>query len=220
MSDSPVQSGTDVGRPPRQPTALRVEAWAGEARVNLIRIVAVVAFYLRHLVQLRFDPATAGGHYHTVVTAITIAWVVVIAVVHVLLVRRVAAEWIKYAALGADLILVTTIGMAAANPRSSLLALYFVVIATAPLRMSLGLVWTATLGAWAGYAAVLMWFAWHVIGWERYYSTPGLRVPRAEEAAWLLAMGVAGLLAGQVVRQGRRLAGGYPVEFASDQEGD
>jgi hypothetical protein len=119
-----------------------------------------------------------------------------------------------------DLVGVTLVGIAAGGPRSSLVALYFVVIASAPLRLSLGLVWAATVGAWGGYAALLMYYAWVVVGWERYYATPGLRIARTEEAAWVLAMGVAGLMAGQVVRQARRLAAGYPVSVVGGGEGD
>ena len=44
--------------------ARRLEAWAGEVRVNLIRLVAVLAFYGHHLVNIfviRDDPSLQGA---------------------------------------------------------------------------------------------------------------------------------------------------------------
>jgi hypothetical protein len=38
-----------------------------------------------------------------------------------------------------------------------------------------------------------------------YYATPTLQIPRSHEIIVLLTMGVTGLLAGQVVRQARRM---------------
>jgi TRAP-type C4-dicarboxylate transport system permease small subunit len=69
----------------------------------------------------------------------------------------------------------------------------------------------ATAAAIFGYLCVLAHYAWRVVGWQKYYATPELRIPRAEEAVYVLAMLVCGLLAGQAVRQARRLAAGYSV---------
>src|SRR2546423_945713 len=37
----------------------RVEAWAGEMRVNVIRILAIAIFYGRHLIELMLSPKDA-----------------------------------------------------------------------------------------------------------------------------------------------------------------
>jgi hypothetical protein len=46
-----------------------------------------------------------------------------------------------------------------------------------------------------------------------------LRIPRSHEAIWILSLGVAGLLAGQVVRQMRRVCIGYPVAMGQETKG-
>src|SRR4051812_33964521 len=64
---APIFKG-DIPRSPREPAmnedrwddARRLEAWAGEVRVNLVRVAALVAFYGYHLLNvyaLSDDPA-------------------------------------------------------------------------------------------------------------------------------------------------------------------
>ena len=52
----------------------RVEAWAGEIRVNLIRIAAIVLFYGRHLIEVMLAPkdSPVRGEYHLRVTAVVL----------------------------------------------------------------------------------------------------------------------------------------------------
>jgi hypothetical protein len=83
--------------------------------------------------------------------------------------------------------------------------LFFPVIVSAAVRLSLPLVWFATIGSVIGYLAVVAHYAWRVIGFDRYYATPELRIPRGDEAMFILALLVTGVFAGQVVRQARRL---------------
>jgi TRAP-type C4-dicarboxylate transport system permease small subunit len=99
--------------------------------------------------------------------------------------------------------------------RTPLVLLYFGLIASAPLRLSLRLVYTATAAAMLGYLFLLGYYAWHLVGFHKYYATPELRIPRSEEAIYLLAMLVCGLFAGQVVRQVRRMIVS-PVRVESD----
>ena len=51
--------------------ARRLEAWAGETRVNLIRSIALVVFYANHLlyVYVYGKDQAAGGSFHAAVTA-------------------------------------------------------------------------------------------------------------------------------------------------------
>src|SRR5947199_10874842 len=67
--------------------ARRVEAWAGELRVNLIRLIAIVVFYGRHLIEFFLAAADSPvrGRYHLRVTAVVIAWAAMAVVLHVLL---------------------------------------------------------------------------------------------------------------------------------------
>jgi hypothetical protein len=118
---------------------------------------------------------------------------------------------LKYASTLWDAAMIGLLCCIAGGPRSPLVLLLFPLIATAPLRMSLRLVWVATAAAMLAYLVVLGFYAWYRIGYAKYYATPELRIPRSEEAMYLLALLTSGLLAGQMVRQAKRLVGGYPV---------
>ena len=185
----------------------RVESWAGEVRVNLVRLIAIVLFYGRHLVMMFFagDQSPERGRYHLVVTAITLAWAALAVVLHIWLSRRHMPPWLKYAAVLIDALMMTLLCVAAGGPKSALVLLYFALIASAPLRLSLKLVYTATAAAMLGYLFLLGYYAWYVIGFHRYYATPELRIDRRTEAITLLALLVCGLFAGQVVRQMKRI---------------
>ena len=111
--------------------------------------------------------------------------------------------------------MVTTLCAIAGGPRTPLVVLFFAVIASAPLRLSLRLVYVTTIGAVLGYLFLLGYYAWYVIGWTKYYSTPDLRIPRSAEAIVVLALLTTGVFAGQVVRQARRMVERYPVSIPS-----
>src|SRR4051812_48618169 len=89
--------------------ATRVESWAGEIRVNLIRMIAIVIFYTRHLVELFLSPADSPirGRYHLAVTAIVVAWSLQAIVLHLRLSRRLYEPWVKYAAVILDALMIT-----------------------------------------------------------------------------------------------------------------
>src|SRR5947209_3607741 len=126
--------------------ARRLEAWAGEVRVNLLRTAALVAFYGYHLLNLCFfTPELRKEHdYNTAVTVIVIGWTAAILTLHFCLTRRVVPPVLKYVATFWDVSLVTALLMASPDgPRSALILLYFVIVAASALRLSLRLVlWT------------------------------------------------------------------------------
>jgi hypothetical protein len=194
-------------------TARRLESLAGEVRVNLIRLTALVAFYGHHLANVYFfpdDPAVRGA-YHARITVLVLAWALAVLVVHFCLANRWMPPSLKYVATAWDLLLITALLLVGSNPASMLAVLYFLVIAAAALRLSIPLVWAATLGAMAGYAFFL--------GYLRFaLELPAdQRLARPHQVVFLLALGGAGLLAGQLVRQCRRVARGYPVVVVEDQ---
>ncbi len=202
--------------------ARRLEAWAGEVRVNLIRTVALVLFYGNHLLNVYVygeDPA-ARGSFHAVVTAVVLAWAIGILVLHVCLGRRWVPALLKFVVTAWDLVLLTTLVLCSPEgPRSALILLYFVVIAAAPLRLSQPLIWFSTIGSMFCAVFVLGYYVFFRVGWNRYYDpAEGLRVPRVTEIIFLLALGTVGLLAGQMVRQARRLVQGYAVRVQGEKE--
>ncbi len=184
---------------PAWSAAQRLEGLAGEVRVNLIRLVALVAFYGHHLVNdFPID-------YHVVVTLLVLAWALAVLIIHYCLMRRWVPPALKYIVTAWDILLITTLLMVGGDGRSMLAVLYLLVIIAAPLRLSLLLVCTATLGAMVGYAFFLSYVRW------RLELPIEQRTPRPQQIVFLLSLGAAGLLAGQFVRQGRRLVNGPPV---------
>jgi hypothetical protein len=193
--------------------ARRLEGWASETRVNLLRLIALVAFYGHHLLTVYLfqdDPALTAA-YHTAVTGVVLAWAAAALALHLCLQRRWMPDWLKYAATGADLFLLTLLLCAGGEPRGVLASVYFLVIAAAALRLSFGLLYFATLGSMAGFLAVQAYARfWLELPAEQ-------RLSRPQQYVVLLALGVAGLLAGQFVRQARRLVAGYPVVSVSSE---
>ena len=73
MSTAPANSVGDAWADAR-----RLEGWAGEARVNLVRVAAILAFYAHHLLNVyvfRDDP-TVVGPFHVATTTLTVAWAI------------------------------------------------------------------------------------------------------------------------------------------------
>jgi len=201
--------------------AERIESWAGEVRVNLIRLVAILGFFGYHLINYyAVKDASVASAYHTAVTVLVLAWSSAVILLHIALTQRYDPAWLKYAATIWDAIMITSLlvlpgDLKTIGPRSPLVVLYFLLIAAAPLRLSLRLVYVATFTAMGGYLITLGHYAYVLVGYTRYYSDPAARISRTQEVVFLLALGAAGLLAGQVVRQMRRVMQGYPVSEAA-----
>lgn len=195
------------------PDAQRLESWAGELRVNMIRLLALLLFYGRHLIEywLAAPDAPVRGAYHTRITWLCMFWAGAAIVLHVRLLRRQVTPTLKYVAVLIDAVMITLLCMLAGGPKSPLILLYFLLIASASLRLSLHVVYLATACAIGGYLIMLANYAWREIGYARYYATPELRIPRSHEAIVVVALLVAGLFAGQMVRQARRLSERYAV---------
>jgi len=89
--------------------ARRLEAWAGEIRVNLIRAVALVLFYGNHLFNLYFyrdDPSLqgeTGATLHANITTIVLAWAIGIVALHAFLTRRWMPPALMYVSTAWDL---------------------------------------------------------------------------------------------------------------------
>ena len=200
--------------------SLRPEAWAGEIRVNLIRLAAIVLFYGRHLIEWFLAAANAPirGRYHLAVTGLVLLWTVLALLLHGWLSRRYFEPWMKYLAIAVDGLMITLLCILAGGPRTPLVLVYFGLIASSPLRLSIRAVYFATAVAMISYLILLGHYAWYQIGFRRYYATPELRLPRSEEIITLLAMLVCGLFAGQVVRQIRRIAATQMSSIDSSDE--
>jgi hypothetical protein len=193
-----------------------LESWAGEVRVNLFRLVALLLFYANHLVNYYWGTASAAvsPEYHTAVTFIAILWGISVMMLHHMLSQRWYPPALKYVVTAWDLILITAIVSLTGEPRTTLFVLYFLVIAAAPLRLSLGLVYAATLGGITGF----LFFLGYIRFWLQIPAEQ--RLSRVEQMIVILALGGTGLLAGQVIRQITRLLRGYPVVLADPVESE
>ena len=83
---------------------------------------------------------------------------------------------------------------------------YFLILTLAALRFSLELVWFSTAGAVAGYLFLL--------GYARWGPAPGMppqdqTVPRYHQLIFVLALVLAGVVLGQMVRRVRTRADSY-----------
>jgi hypothetical protein len=203
----------------------RWQAYDAEARANLLRIVAVGAFYLIHLwsyfssqgrlphfafLQLA-DAGEISKQFHVVVTLLAAAWAMLALGILLCLQQRIFPRWLPYFSTTCDVILLTSIICVAAGPRSVLVVGYFLILIVATLRLSLPLVWYAAAACAVSYLCVLGGAKWPAeFGLDRINTTIGdLRVPRYQQFIMLLSIVLAGVMLGQIVRRFRRLAEEY-----------
>lgn len=201
----------------------RWEAFEGEGRANLLRLIGIAVFYAVELVNyhglsLGFlqMPKVVDRTFHLSVTLLTVAWSMLC--LGVLLCRRkgVFPDWLQFLSTGGDLLLLTTILTLADGPRSPLVVVYFLVITLAALRFNLRLVWFATAGAVVCYAFLLGFSRWgSVPGWEKSDTT----VPRYHQVIVVLALGLTGVVLGQVIRRAS-CRGGMYVQSLEEVEGN
>lgn len=216
MSRTPSNIGFDAPPLSHAPTGPRcLEGWAGEVRLNLVRLAAVILFYAYHLanVYVSREEQELSGAFHVCVTALVMVWSVGAVVLWLYLSRRWVPPALKYIVTAWDTVLITTLLVLARDPRSPLVILFFLLIAAAPLRLSIRLVCTTTLLALGAYGFLLGHYAFYVVGYERYYGGPA-QIPRTQEVIFALGLVAAGILAGQVVRQARRLVDGQGARDA------
>lgn len=179
-----------------------IEAWAGEVRVNLIRLAALVMFYGYHVLNafVLSDDPTLRGRFHQTVSLVVFVWAAGAVLLHVVLARRIMRPAIPLTVIAWDIFMVTALLCVCENPQSMVVTGYFLIVASASLRFSLPPVYLSTAGSLMGYLVFL--------GHVRFVlQLPDeLRVLRTNQIVFGIALIVAGLLAGQSVRQARRFA--------------
>ena len=189
--------------------AQRWQEYEGEARANLLRIVAIGSFYVVQLVNYHLvyaaDPQQLP--FHQQATGVAVAWTMAALAVMLCLRRRIFPAALKYCSTACDLLLLTSLAALAKGALSPLVLAYFVIIAMSALRFSVGLVWFSTLGAMVGYYALVgrtdpTWFdADHVVEVSTQLIT-------------LLSLGLTGIIIGQVVRRVKAMAAEYAERLA------
>ena len=188
----------------RRQASTSIEAWAGEVRVNLIRLTALAMFYGYHVLNafVLSEDTTLRGRFHQTVSLVVFVWAAGAVLLHVALARRFMRPALPLIVIAWDIVMVTALLCVCENPGSMVATAYFLIIASASLRFSLPPVYLSTMGSLVGYLVFL--------GYVRFLlQVPDeLRVPRTNQIVFGIALIVAGLLAGQSVRQIRRIVGG------------
>jgi len=191
----------------------RWREFAGESRANLLRIIAVGAFYIVELLQFyvfaKGDPELLP--FHRQATAIAVAWTMVALAILLALQSRMFPAALKYASTACDIVLLTALAALSRGPLSPLVLAYFLIIALAALRFSVGLVWFSTIASMLGYLSLIgladkTWFdADHV-------------VPPATQLMTLLSLALTGVIIGQIVRQVKGMASEYAERLAAAEK--
>jgi hypothetical protein len=211
-----MSSNTTDSRPAEDRQWFIVGRWQefeGEGRTNLLRAVALAAFYAVELVNyhglnLGFVrmPSAVDRTFHLAMTLLTVAWAMLCICVFACRRNGIFPAWLKFLSAGCDLLLLTTVLNLAEGPKSPLVVVYFLIIATAGLRFSLPLVWFATAGSVAGYLFLAGFARWgEVPGWPR----PDVTVPRHHVVIVVIGLVLAGVVVGQIVRRVRGMAEEY-----------
>lgn len=192
----------------------RLEGWVGESRVNLIRLAAILLFYSHHLINVIFFPATLDlpANYHALVTLLVFSWALVVVLLHLCLSRRWNPPFLKYVVTLWDIVFITLILLLGQDTRSMLPVLFFLVIVAAALRLSLRLVYVASLAS----IAAFLFYLGHFRYWQQLPEEQMLERP--QQIIVILTLAATGFLAGQVVRQAQRLVQGYPVIVVEGKE--
>jgi hypothetical protein len=209
--------------PPHQDSAERqwfiVGRWQeveGEARANLLRIVAIGVFYAIELLAnsghapawLQLGP-TVNPQSHQVITAVAVAWTLLALGVHVLLREQIFPPSLKYITTASDVLLLTLMLMVAHGPRSAMVVGYFLIIVLSGLRFQLRLVWCATLGTMAAYLFLLGYAKWYAPAVAR----ADMHVPRYQQLIVLTALALTGVMLGQILRRVKSLAADYAARL-------
>jgi hypothetical protein len=203
--------------------AQRWQAYEAESRANLLRIVAIGVFYLVHLWSYFgsrgwlpnygfFQIAESGEiskQFHLLITLIAVAWAMLALGILLALQNRIFPRWLPYFSTGCDIVLLTGIVCLGGMARSPLIVGYFLILILATLRLSLSLVWFATFACAGAYMAVLGCAKWpEQFGFTKLLgeSATEVRVPRYHQLIVLVALVMAGVILGQIIRRVRRLA--------------
>jgi hypothetical protein len=194
----------------------RWQEYDAEARANLLRIIAIAAFYTIELVNyygLNLGviemPKIRDEPFHRAITALSVAWTMAGLGILLCLRRHVFPAWLKFVSTACDMLLLTAILTVADGPKSPMVVGYFLILAVATLRLNLQLVWFSTAGSLAGYVVLL--------GYAKWFTDRDLRVPRYQELISMLAIVLTGVILGQVVRRVRAMAEDYALRVGTSK---
>jgi hypothetical protein len=196
----------------------RLGEYDGEGRANLLRITGIALFYGIHLINyhglsLGFlelqREESIDRRLHEAVTALAVAWTAAAIAIQFCLRWKLVPPLFKFVTTGLDVVFLTSLLILADGPRSPMVIAYFLLIPLASLRFSLPLVRFAAAGAVLGYL--------FLCGYARWFTERDIRVPRYSQMIVVAALILTGVLLGQAVRRGRRMARDYAERRAEER---
>lgn len=181
------------------------ESWAGEIRVNYIRLVAIALFYGQHLLHLMLNRTESfDASYHLRATLLVLTWGLLVILVYAIGIQQKSPSYLKYLATAFDILMIAATIKITEGYLGVWNIIYLLPIMAASLRQTLSLIYFATGFTLLTYLATLAYYYLGHIGAERYWSEPSLQIRTSDLAVVALSILTAGLLAGQTVRQAQR----------------
>ena len=194
--------------------ALRWQEYAGEARANLLRLLAVGSFYIVQLLEFHWfaeDNDPAQTLFHQRATAVAVAWTLVALAILLCLRVRLFSAALKYVTSICDIVLLTALASLGRGPESPLVLGYFLIIAMSALRFSLHLVWFCTVASMLAYLSL-------VGAVDRQWFDAEHAIPPATQLLTLLSLAFTGIVTGQTVRSSRSITNEYSARMRELQE--
>lgn len=181
------------------------ESWAGEIRVNFIRLVAILMFYGQHVLQvLTAEPSTYNANYHLRATVLSLTWGLLVIAVYVMAKRQGYPPYLKYISTAYDILMIAATVKLTEGYLGVWNMIYLLPITATASRHSLRLVYFATGMAMGTYVCSLAFYVFWFVGTQKYWSDSAIQVRTTDFAVVILSMLTTGLLVGQTIRQARR----------------
>lgn len=194
----------------------------GEYRANYLRILTVVGFYLVHLVQhyrpwgWLDDGLPTSSDFHLAVTLIATVWLLMAFAIELSLRQQLFPQGMMYLTTGVDLFLLTAAVCLGNGQASPLVLVYLMIIVMSGTRFSLPLVQCATCSALFAYLLLMTVGRWPVLIGGRQIET----IPRYAQLMTLLAIGLTGIIVGQLIRRFRMMAHYYALRRVGGRPDD
>ena len=201
-----------------QVSTIDLQAVDAEQRVNLIRISAIASFYLIHLWHVSvpsLSEGTAGmlgleagqsvpAGVHLSVTLLCLGWLMQAFAVHLMIAQRRVSNGLVTAVTVGDFAWLTAILCLSSGPAGPMVSGYFLILMLTGVRFNLRLVRVATVVAALSYLVLLGVTRWPFGIVEEI----GLKtIPRYHQVMMLVAIILAGVIVGQIVRHAYLIAG-------------
>lgn len=195
--------------------AQRWQQFDGEQRANALRILSLAVFFGIHLGNY-YRPfsffelaAKPEPWFHQGVTTLVAAWVMMAFAVFQLLRQRVFPAAFSYVTTGIDIALLTAMLCMGSGQQSPLVGAFPLILILAAMRFNLRLIRFATVGCLLGYLLVMAAARWPELLGGRQIG----RVPRYGQLMTIAAIGVAGVMLGQLIRRIQTMARWYAIRL-------